>query len=50
MKVHFLKQVVNAQIRSPSKVDWISEISKTLEELDINKTFKEIKIIPGIID
>ena len=41
-----LKKVVNAQIKSPSKGDWISEISKTLEELDINKKFEEIKIIP----
>ena len=41
-----LKKVANAQIKLPSKVDWISEISKTLEELDINKTFEEIKIMP----
>ena len=41
-----LKKVVNAQIKLPSKGDWISEISKTLEELDINKTFEEIKIMP----
>ena len=41
-----LKKVVNAQIKSPSKGDWISDIIKILEDLDINKTFEEIKIMP----
>ena len=40
-----LKKVFNAQLNSPSNGDWVSDITHTLEELEINKTFEEIKMM-----
>ena len=33
----------NAQLKFPSKGDWASEVTQILEELNIQKTFDEIK-------
>ena len=38
-----MKKVFNAQVKSPSKGDWASEIQVILKELKIEKTFEEIK-------
>ena len=45
-KNSLLKKVFNTQIKLPSKGDWVSDISKTLKELDINKTFQELENMP----
>ena len=38
-----MKKVFNAQVKSPSKGDWASEVQVILKELKIEKTFEEIK-------
>ena len=38
-----LKKVFDTQVKFPSKGDWASDIKNTLKELDINKTFEELK-------
>ena len=35
-----IKKVFNAQVKSPSKGDWASEIKDILKELKIEKTFE----------
>ena len=41
-----MKKVFNAQLKYPSKGDWISEVRIILKELKIEKTFEEIKEMP----
>ena len=41
-----LKKVFDTQVKFPSKGDWVSDIINTLKELDINKTFEELKNMP----
>ena len=41
-----MKKVFNAQVKSPSKGDWASEIQVILKELKIEKTFEEMKDTP----
>ena len=38
-----MKKVFDAQLKYPSKGDWISEVKTILKELNIEKTFEEIK-------
>ena len=42
-KNYLMKKVFNAQLKYPSKEDWISEVKIILKELNIEKTFEEIK-------
>lgn len=37
-----LKKVFDAQLKFPTKGDWVSDITSVLKELQINKTFEEI--------
>ena len=41
-----MKKVFNDQVESPSKGDWASEIEIILNDLKIEKTFKEILVTP----
>ena len=41
-----LKKVFDTQVKFPSKGDWVSDINNTLKEIDINKTFEELKNMP----
>ena len=41
-----IKKVRNAQVKSPSKGDWASEVYKILKELKIEKTCEEIIATP----
>ena len=43
-----MKKVCNAQVRSPSKGDWASEVFEILKELKIEKTCDEIKVTPKV--
>ena len=42
-KNSLLKKVFIAQLKFPFKGDWTSEVTRILEELNIQKTFDEIK-------
>ena len=41
-----MKKVFNAQVKSPSKGAWASEVRVILRELKIEKSFEEIKVTP----
>ena len=40
-----MRKVFNAQVKTPSKGDWTSEVRSILKELKIHKTFEEIEAI-----
>ena len=37
-----IKKVFNAQIKSPTKGDWASEVKNVLNQIEINKDMKEL--------